>query len=227
MKTLLTLLFFGMFSVLSFADQPRVLSLEDRISYSLGYELGAKFERQKRDIDDAAFIEGLNDALNAMLPAIPEDEMVARVNEATARSLTGERQRKKRSGESYRGEGRVFLEANAAKEGVNLLPSGLQYQVIRAGTGRIPGPDDQVAVHYRGTLLDGSEFYNTRRRDGKPETFYVGAVIRGMEEALQLMKEGARWQLFVPADLAFGERGALADRALIYDLELVEIVPSR
>ena len=103
------------------------------------------------------------------------------------------------------------------------LPSGLQYKILRQGTGRTPGPTDRVTVHYRGTLIDGREFYNSRRGKETPETFHVGAVIKGMSEALQLMKEGAEWQLFIPADLAYGERGPVGERAVIFDVELIKV----
>ena len=112
------------------------------------------------------------------------------------------------------------------KKGVVTLPSGLQYKVIREGTGKSPGPHDSVKVNYRGTLINGQEF-DSSYRENKPATFRVDGVIKGWTEALQLMKEGAKWQLFIPADLAYGERGALADRTLIFDVELVSVASSQ
>jgi FKBP-type peptidyl-prolyl cis-trans isomerase FklB len=97
---------------------------------------------------------------------------------------------------------------------------------MREGTGKTPQANDTVTVHYRGTLIDGREFYNSRRGKETPETFHVGAVVKGMSEALQLMKEGAKWNLFVPADLAYGERGPVGERAVIFDIELVSIKSS-
>jgi FKBP-type peptidyl-prolyl cis-trans isomerase FklB len=114
------------------------------------------------------------------------------------------------------------LAENATKEGVKTTPSGLQYKVIREGTGKTPGPHDSVTVHYRGTRLDGREFDSSYRKN-EPATFRVDGVIRGWTEALQLMKEGAKWQLFIPADLAYGERGPLADKTLIFDVELISV----
>jgi FKBP-type peptidyl-prolyl cis-trans isomerase FklB len=105
------------------------------------------------------------------------------------------------------------------------LPSGLQYKVLHPGTGDSPGPSDEVSVHYRGTLIDGTEFHDSNRGEDEPETLRVSGVIPGMTEALQLMQAGAKWQLFIPADLAYGQRGPLADRTVIYEIELISIEP--
>ena len=125
--------------------------------------------------------------------------------------------------ERYREEGREFLAANAQREGVVSLPGGLQYRVLREGEGNSPGPGDRVKVLYRSTLIDGTEFHDSSRPKGEPETLHVSGVTRGLTEALQLMRKGARWRLFLPADLAFGRRGPLADRTVIYEIELVSI----
>jgi len=153
-------------------------------------------------------------------------EMKKKIVARKKEELTAREADQLKTKEKYRGEGREFLAANAKKEGVITLPSGLQYKIIRPGTGRSPGPNDAVTVHYRGTLIDGTEFGSSDQAEGKLETFHVNGVIKGMAEALQLMKEGAKWQLFIPADLAYGERGPLADRAIIYELELIAIEPS-
>jgi FKBP-type peptidyl-prolyl cis-trans isomerase FklB len=124
--------------------------------------------------------------------------------------------------EKYRGEGRGFLAANAKSEGVVTLPSGLQYRILQEGLGPKPTLSDTVTVHYRGTQIDGSEFDSSYRRK-EPATFPLTNVIPGWQEALQLMREGGRWQLFIPADLAFGERGPLAERVVIYEIELLRV----
>jgi FKBP-type peptidyl-prolyl cis-trans isomerase FklB len=115
-----------------------------------------------------------------------------------------------------------FLAANAKKDGVVTTPSGLQYKVLEAGTGRTPGATDTVTVNYRGTLIDGKQFDSSYDR-GKPATFRVDGVIAGWTEALQMMKEGAKWQLFIPQELAYGERGQLRDKTLIFDVELLSV----
>ena len=171
---------------------------KDRVSYSVGYQIGGDFKQQRTDIDPDAFLKGIEDALAEAEPPLSPEEMRAILQEMKAKILAGQRQQKQTAVEQYRGEGREFLAANAKKEGVVVLPSGLQYKILREGTGRTPGPDDRVTVHYRGTLIDGREFYNSRRGKETPETFHVGAVIKGMSEALQLMKEGARVAAFHP-----------------------------
>ena len=123
-------------------------------------------------------------------------------------------------------EGEVFMTANKKKEGVKALASGLQYKVIKAGTGRKPNMNDSVTTHYRGTLLDGMEFDSSYRR-GQPVTFPVSGVIGGWTEALQLMEEGAKWQLFIPPNLAYGEQGAGGvigpNATLIFEIELISV----
>ena len=125
-----------------------------------------------------------------------------------------------------RQQGEAFLATNAQVEGVVTLPSGLQYKIIREGTGKQPTASDTVTVHYRGTLIDGAEFDSSYSR-GQPATFPVNGVIQGWVEALQLMKEGAKWQLFIPPELAYGERGAGRDigpnATLIFDVELLTV----
>jgi FKBP-type peptidyl-prolyl cis-trans isomerase FklB len=130
------------------------------------------------------------------------------------------------AGEKNKKEGDQFLAQNKKKEGVNALASGLQYKIIKPGTGKKPQPTDTVTVQYRGTLIDGTEFDSSYRR-GQPATFEVNKVIRGWTEALQLMQEGSKWQLFIPSDLAYGERGAGQqigpNAALIFEVELLSI----
>jgi len=132
----------------------------------------------------------------------------------------------KQQGEKNKKEGEIFLEANKKKEGVQTLPSGLQYKVLKAGAGKKPTATDTVTVHYRGTLIDGKEFDSSYQR-GKPVTFPVNGVIPGWTEALPLMEEGAKWELFIPSNLAYGERGAGRDigpnATLIFEVELISI----
>jgi len=132
----------------------------------------------------------------------------------------------KQQGEKNKREGEIFLEANKKKEGVQTLPSGLQYKVLKAGAGKKPTTTDTVTVHYRGTLIDGKEFDSSYQR-GKPATFPVNGVIPGWTEALALMEEGAKWELFIPSNLAYGERGAGREigpnATLIFEVELISI----
>jgi FKBP-type peptidyl-prolyl cis-trans isomerase FklB len=207
------------------AEKPVLNKKKDKVSYSLGYQIGGDFKKENRDIDPDAFLKGVKDALAEMKPEISPEEMRSTLMQMKKKIVARQQFEKLEMREQRLGEGKKFLTENAMKDGVITLPSGLQYKVIKEGKGRIPGPTDRVTVQYRGTLIDGTEFSNSYRKD-KPETFYVNGVIPGISAALQLMKEGSNWQLFIPADLAFGKRGLLANRTVIYDLDLISIESS-
>ncbi len=200
-----------------------------RANYSVGYQIGDDFKRQGVEINPEALVKGIQDAISGKTPLMTAEEQRATLVNLQRQVATRQKQNKPKQAQKYRGEGREFLASNANKPGVVTLPSGMQYKVIREGTGRSPGATDTVTVHYRGTLLDGTEFDSSYSR-GKPATFGVGRVIAGWTEALQLMKEGARWQLFIPPDLAYGEKGAGSkippNSSLIFDVELISVEPS-
>lgn len=220
----LMLLFLATLSVA--AEPPGLDNDAARINYSVGYQIGGDFKRQDVSLDREALVRGIEDALaEEGTPLLSAEEMRKTLVDLKKRIVAEQNRRQTVTAEQYRGEGRDFLAANAGKEGVVTLPSGLQYKVLTAGSGRHPTLADTVTVNYRGTLIDGSEF-DSSFREGKPATFPLNSVIAGWKEALPLMKEGARWQLFIPADLAFGERGPLADRTVIYELELLTIQPA-
>jgi len=205
------------------------LKLEDetaRVNYSVGYKIGGDFKSQGVEINRELLLQGIQDALSGKIGLMtPKERRTALMNLQRQVAAAQQKREKAKQAQEYRGEGREFLAANAKKPGVVTLASGLQYRVIREGTGKAPGPQDTVTVNYRGTLINGNEFDSSYRK-GKPATFRVDGVIKGWTEALQLMKEGANWQLFIPADLAYGERGALADRTLIFDVELISVKSS-
>jgi FKBP-type peptidyl-prolyl cis-trans isomerase FklB len=168
-------------------------------------------------------IRGIQDALSGAEPLMTPEEMRTTMGELGKR-IADQRAREKQLAKTrVEKENVEFLAANAKKEGVVTTPSGLQYKVIEPGTGRTPKLTDTVTVNYRGTLIDGKEFDSSSRGEGKPVTFPVNGVIRGWTEALQLMKEGAKWELFIPPDLGYGERGPLADRTLVFEVELISV----
>jgi len=206
---------------------PEIDGPADRVGYSLGHQIGEDLKRQSVDIDADAMLRGLRDALGGVHPSIPEEEMNALLVDLKKRIGASEKQSRRGDAQRYRAEGNEFLAANATREGVVSLPSGLQYEVLRAGEGKRPGPNDSVNVHYRSTLIDGTAFHDSSRPGGEPETLHVSGVTRGLTEALQLMREGAKWRVFLPANLAFGRRGPLADRTVIYEIELVSIEPGK
>ena len=205
------------------ADEKPLDDPTTRLSYSLGHQIGEDLKRQGTEVRPEALERGVRDGLSGLAPGVEPQQMQQILVGLKQRLAVDERARRQKSVEGHRGEGREFLAANAKKEGVVALPSGLQYQVLAKGSGKTPGPNDTVTAHYRGTTLDGAVFYDSHRGEGQPASFHVGAVIPGMGEALQQMREGDKWRLFVPADLAYGERGPLADRALIFEVELVSV----
>ena len=192
----------------------------EKTSYSVGVRFGEFLKPAKDDIVFEALIRGLRDAMSGEDVKMEESE-VARLYAAFGQALAN-----KRSG-AVRSEGRAFLEANALKEGVVRLDSGLQYKILRAGNGSSPTRSDKVEVHYRGTLLDGSVFDSTYERN-EPISFAVTGVIPGWTEALLLMKEGAKWELYIPSDLAYAARGAgnavPPHATLVFDVELIEVI---
>ncbi len=197
---------------------------KDQISYSLGYQIGKDFKKETTDIVDSAFLKGVNDALGRKQPAVDPKEMNDTLSDMKSKIIKRQRAEKVEMVERRLGAGEKFLEENAKKEGVITLESGLQYKVLRAGNGKIPVASDKVKVHYQGTLIDGTPFSSSYSK-GNPEIFHVNGVLKGITEALQMMKEGAKWQIVIPPELAFSRRSELGYRTLIYDLELLAIEP--
>jgi FKBP-type peptidyl-prolyl cis-trans isomerase FklB len=212
----------------SAAQPPELASETDRISYSLGHQLGRDLQRQGVQADMKAILRGLEDGLAGETPLLPAGEMetllkALKQNIVTTQQedMQHELEERRRKREQSRQEGAAFLATNAKKPGVTTLPSGLQYRVIKAGQGRRPALTDTVTVNYHGRLINGNEFGSTRA--GAPERFSVNEVIPGLEEALLLMPQGSKWELYIPPELGFGRRGALEDQTLIYEIELLDI----
>jgi FKBP-type peptidyl-prolyl cis-trans isomerase FklB len=209
------------------SDKLKLSDPMDRASYSLGHQIGRDLLRQGSQVDSNALRQGLVDGLAGAEPAIDPQEMQQVLAELKRRIVAAERQHRREGEAQHREQGEEFLAENITKEGVVTRESGLQYKVIEEGSGKKPGPADRVIVHYRGTTIDGKEFHDSRERPGKAEMLHVSGVIRGLTEALQLMKVGAKWRLFVPPDLAYGRRGPLADHTVIFDVELIAIEPGQ
>ena len=195
---------------------------KDKMSYVIGMDIGNNLKRQSIDVDPNILAKAIKDALAGQKPLLSDQEiretMAAHQNEMKAKQEVLAKKNKE--------QGDAFLAGNKKKEGVKTLPSGLQYKVIKAGKGKKPKPDDSVTTNYRGTLIDGTEFDSSYKR-GQPAAFKVSGVIPGWTEALQLMEEGAKWQLFIPPSLAYGERGAGGtigpNATLIFEIELISI----
>jgi len=214
------------FSVLSAplsADEALNLDNETaRINYSLGYQIGGDFKRQQVDMDAEAVVQGISDALTGARPKMSQAEMTSTLMELKRKVVAEQQKRGVENELKYLAEGKEFMEENAKKEGVITTESGLQYKVIEPGSGKSPGPQDQVTVHYRGSFIDGKEFDSSFKKK-KPATFAVNRVIKGWSEGLQLMKEGGKSQLYIPQNLAYGSRGPLAHRTLIFEVELLAV----
>lgn len=197
----------------------------DKASYAIGADIAANFKRQGIDINPEMMAKGLLEA-SAGKSALTEPEVRETITALQTELRAKAQEKAKVQGDKNKKDGEAFLAANATKEGVTTLPSGLQYKVIKMGDGPKPTATDKVECHYKGTLLDGSEFDSSYSRNA-PATFPVNGVIKGWTEALQIMPVGSKWQLFVPAALAYGENGGGPkigpNSTLIFEVELLGI----
>jgi FKBP-type peptidyl-prolyl cis-trans isomerase len=227
-EVLVAVLAVGLFfsAVNSYAAEELTLKTpKEKMSYIIGVQLGNDMKKQSIDVDPAIVAKGLQDLLlgNKLLISDQEaKDFVAAYQKEKAAKFAEER---KKLGENNKEEGATFLAENKQKEGVKTLPSGLQYKVLKEGTGRTPKVTDTVVVQYKGTLVNGTEFASSYRTN-KPATFPVNGIMRGWTEALQLMKEGSTWQIFIPPELAYGEQGAGPigpNATLIFKIELIAV----
>lgn len=198
-----------------------------KVSYILAQSIGGDFRRKGFDVDVDVFCESFRAAMKGEQPTMPPGEM-QQVMMAFQQMLQEEAQKAQGAvGEKNRLEGRKFLGENAKKEGVVMTDSGLQYLVVEEGTGKTPGPKDQVTVHYEGRLIDGTVFDSSYKRE-QPATFPVNGVIQGWQEALQLMKEGSKFELVIPANIGYGAQGAgdaIGPHAtLCFTVELIKVL---
>jgi FKBP-type peptidyl-prolyl cis-trans isomerase FklB len=192
----------------------------DKESYALGMNLAKGLKSQSIDVDPAIIARAIKDVLSGAKPLLTEEE-------ATAELKQLQTEVRAKLAEKNREQGHAFLAANKDKEGVVVLPDGLQYKVLTQGNGPVPKPSDTVVCQYRGTFVDGTEFDSSARNGGRPAAFPVSRVIKGWSEALEMMPVGSKWQLFVPSDLAYGERGFPPligpNAVLIFEIDLLSI----
>jgi FKBP-type peptidyl-prolyl cis-trans isomerase FklB len=198
------------------------MTFQEKVSYIIGRDMATNLKKQGIDIEAASFTQGLKDVLEGKPSTLSQTEV-----QQTMMQLQQEMSQKQgASAEENQKEGEAFLAENKNKEGVKTLPSGMQYQVLQEGSGKSPSASDQVTTHYHGTLIDGTVFDSSYDRN-QPATFPVNGVIAGWTEALQLMKEGAKWRLFIPSNLAYGSQGAGdvigPNATLIFDVELISV----
>lgn len=226
-RLLIALLAIGFLTAIVDAAEKQLLKdQKDKISYSLGADIGNSLKRQSIEINPDALVLGLRDVLSNSKTLLTDKEMQEILEGFRKEMMAKQAEQFKTTSEKNKREGETFLAENKKKDGVITLPSGLQYKVIKAGTGAVPKETDTVVVHYTGTLINGKEFDSSYKR-GEPASFSVNGIIQGWKEALLMMKTGSKWQLFIPSSLAYGERGAGRDigpnSALIFEVELVSI----
>ena len=209
-------------------DKPQLKDQKDKASYSIGYDIGETFKKQKIDLNTDAFIAGLKEALGGKEAAMSKEEREKTLQAFQKEMMEKQIAASKEAATKNQAEGEKFLTENKKKDGVKTTESGLQYKVLKEGSGPSPKETDTVVTNYRGTLIDGTEFDSSYKRN-EPASFPVNRVIKGWTEALQLMKPGAKYQLFIPSTLAYGERGAGQligpNATLIFEVELLSIKP--
>lgn len=217
----------GLLATQASAEEAPVLKTDkDKISYSIGVDVGKNLKRLGVEVNADLFGKGLQDVLSGEKLLMTEEEIRAAMTAYQTEVRQKQAQATRLAAETNKKTGETFMADNKTKEGVVTLPSGLQYKIVKKGDGKIPTDTDTVECHYRGTLIDGTEFDSSHRR-GQPATFKVTGVIPGWREALKLMPAGSTWQLFIPPQLAYGERGTGRDigpnATLIFEVELLAV----
>lgn len=209
------------------ADEQKALETQqEKESYSIGYQVGLSMKNDGVDVDFDKLIKGLQDAINDQEPLLSVEEMRTLILALKERAREIQMRKVQEARVNNAKESEKFLAENGKKEGVKTTESGLQYRILKEGDGNSPGPEDSVTVHYRGTFIDGEEFDSSYAR-GKPQTLQTDGVIKGWTEALQMMKVGSQWEIFVPPDLAYGRGGQGGvippNSALVFEIELLSV----
>lgn len=211
------------------AEKIQLKTEKDKLSYTKGVNLGNSFKRQSVDVDQKIFLQGVQDSVSGAEPLLTIKEMVAIEEKFQREGAAKKVEEQRKLAEKNKKEGEAFLAENAKKEGVKVLPSGLQYKVITEGKGKKPATTDKVLVNYKGTMVDGTVFDDSDKHPEHPMLMPVShkELIAGWTEAILLMNEGSKWQIFIPSGLGFKERGLPPligpNSALIFDVELISI----
>jgi FKBP-type peptidyl-prolyl cis-trans isomerase len=208
------------------ASIPGLPTTKDRLSYAIGMNIGVGMHKDDLDVDPDMLLRGLKDGLSGGKTLMTDEQARAEIAELRQQMMAKMQAKTQQEAEENKKKGEAFLAENKTKPGVIALPSGLQYKILKEGTGPKPTASDSVKCNYKGTLIDGKEF-DASEKHGGPATFPVTGVIKGWTEALQLMPVGSKWELFIPADMGYGARGAGGDigpnETLIFEVELLSI----
>jgi FKBP-type peptidyl-prolyl cis-trans isomerase len=208
------------------AAAPAFKTQKEKLSYAIGMEMGKGVKAQGIDVDPVILVQGLNDAISGGKAKMSDDELRQVITALQQDIRQKQTQAQQAAGAENKTKGDAFLAENGKKDGVVVLPDGLQYKILAAGQGKKPAETDTVLCNYKGTFLDGTEF-DSSEKAGKPVPFEVKNVIPGFKEVLQLMPVGSKWQVFIPSGLGYGERGAGSvigpNATLIFEIELVGI----
>ncbi|MCX6134218.1 MAG: FKBP-type peptidyl-prolyl cis-trans isomerase [Ignavibacteriales bacterium] len=210
-------------ALLSSQGKEPIKSQKDKVSYSIGLDFGKNMKSQSVELNLDLLLRGIRDGLAEAAPALTDAEMREAMTTFQKEMMAKMQEKQKVSGEKNKKEGEAFLAENKKKPGIVTLPSGLQYKILKDGIGKSPKATDTVTVHYRGTLVSGKEFESSYK-GGAPTTYPLKGFIPGWVEALQKMKVGSKWQLFVPSNLAYGENGPGdigPNATLIFEVELL------
>lgn len=206
-------------------DKKELKTTKDKESYAIGLDMGKSLKQNEIEVEPDVLYRGIADGLSGAKPVMTEQEIKDTITGLQKNLQVKQEARLKAEAEKNTKAGEEFLAKNKKKKGVVTLPDGLQYKIIKEGTGKTPKATDTVTVNYRGTFVDGTEFDSSYKR-GQPATFPVSGVIKGWTEALQLMKEGSKWELFIPPDLAYGSQarpGMPPNSTLIFEVELISV----
>ena len=210
----------------SLAQEEQILkTTKEKVSYGIGLDAGKNFQEKKLDLDMEMLIKGLRDGFSGNKPLMTDEEIRTELTNFQKELAQKQADMEKALAEKNKTEGEAFLAQNKTKEGIVVLESGLQYKILKAGEGKKPTEENTVQVNYQGTLIDGTVFDSSIKR-GQPLDLPLKNIIRGWKEALQLMPVGSKWQLFIPAELAYGTQGAGPigpNAVLIFEVDLLSI----
>lgn len=220
------ILFTIIFMLPTYVMAADVKSEKGKFSYAVGFQIGQSLKRDQLDVDIKTLNDAIADVLGDKKIQLTAPEMQAAIQAFQQKAV----EQRNAAADKNKKDGEKYLADNKKKKGVKETKSGLQYKIIKAGSGKSPNEKDTVVVNYRGTLTDGTEFDSSYKR-GQPATFQVGQVIKGWQEAIQLMKTGAKWEVYIPSDLGYGPNGAGGkigpNAALVFEVELLEIKQSK